>query len=238
MNTNGYPVGKRKGKKWAEMETFQHVFQPPFQEIYNKDFHLKGKWKDFFFKNDNPITLELGCGKGEYTIGLSTNSSQRNVIGIDIKGARIWKGATIALNEQLKNVAFIRTRIEQITSFFAKDEIAEIWLTFPDPQIKKRRNKKRLTAARFLNAYREFLSPGGCIHLKTDSKVLYDYTMQMIAYNDLPLIFALENLNEEPNIDPVLSITTQYEKQFLEQHVTIKYLCFQLPADTVIHEPE
>ncbi len=231
-------MGKRKKKNWAEIETFKHVFQPPFQEIYNTDFRLKGKWKEEFFKNNNPITLELGCGKGEYTIELSTDFPERNVIGVDIKGARIWKGAKTALNEQLKNVAFIRTRIEQITSFFAKDEIAEIWLTFPDPQIKKRRNKKRLTVARFLNAYREFLAPGGSIHLKTDNKALYDFTMQMIAHNNLPLIFASENLYGESNIDPVLSITTHYEKQFLEEHGTIKYICFQLPADTIIHEPE
>jgi tRNA (guanine-N7-)-methyltransferase len=231
-------VGKRKRKKWAEMETFQHVFQPPFKEIYKKDFHLKGKWHQEFFKNHNPITLELGCGKGEYTIGLATRFPERNVIGVDIKGARIWRGAKTALNEQLKNVAFIRTRIEQIISFFEKNEIAEIWLTFPDPQLKKRRNKKRLTAARFLNVYREFLSPGGYIHLKTDNKILYDYTLQMIGQNQLPLIFASENLYGEPNINPVLSITTHYEKQFLEQHITIKYLCFQLDTNKAIDETE
>ncbi len=220
------------------METFQHVFQPPFQEIYNKDFHLKGKWNVGFFKNDNPITLELGCGKGEYTIGLSTQYPKQNFIGVDIKGARIWKGAKTAMNERLINVAFIRTRIEQITSFFARNEIAEIWLTFPDPQLKKKRNKKRLTAARFLNAYREFLSPDGCIHLKTDNQDLYDYTRQMIETNNLPLIFASENLYKEPRINPVLSITTYYEKQFLEQNRSIKYICFQLPTERVINESE
>lgn len=219
------------------METFQHVFQPPFHEIYEKDFRLKGKWKKEFFKNDHPITLELGCGKGEYSIGLSTRFPDRNVIGIDIKGARIWKGAKKALNQQLKNVAFIRTRIELITSCFEKDEISEIWLTFPDPQLKKRRNKKRLTAARFLNAYREILLPDGCIHLKTDNKILYDYTMQMIAWNDLPLISATEDLYAGTNIDPVLAIKTHYEKQFLEQQVAIKYLCFQLNANSIIYEP-
>ncbi len=238
MNNNAYPVGKRKRKKWAEMETFQHVFQPPFQEISRKDFHLKGKWNAEFFKNNNPITLELGCGKGEYTIGLSTQYPQRNFIGIDIKGARIWKGAKTALHEQLKNVAFIRTRIEQITSFFTRNEIAEIWLTFPDPQLKKKRNKKRLTAARFLNTYREFLLPDGCIHLKTDNQVLFDYTRQMIESNNLPLVFASENLYEETNLNPVLSITTHYENQFLEQNRSIKYLCFKLTSNKAINEPE
>ena len=220
------------------METFPHVFQPPFQEIYRKDFRLKGKWMGEFFKNDHPITLELGCGKGEYTIGLSSHFPDRNVIGVDIKGARLWKGAKTAMSEKMQNVAFIRTRIEQITSFFAKDEIAEIWLTFPDPQLKKRRNKKRLTAARFLNAYREFLLPEGCIHLKTDNETLYNYTLQMIACNDLPLLAATEDLHAEYRNNPVLSIMTHYEKQFLQQQITIKYLCFQLHKNRVIHEPE
>lgn len=220
------------------METFQHVFQSEFKEIYQKNFHLKGKWKERFFENNNPITLELGCGKGEYTIGLSNKFSERNFIGADIKGARIWKGAKTVLKENLKNVAFLRAHIEQIESFFDRDEIAEIWLTFPDPQIKRKRNKKRLTAARFLNAYRKILSPDGCVHLKTDNKILYDYTLKMIEHNNLPLIFATENLHAGSDIDPVLSITTFYEKQFLEQNVTIKYLCFQLGAEKTIDEPE
>lgn len=231
-------MGKRKLKKWAEMKTFQHVFQPEFSEIYQKVYPLKGKWKEEFFKNDNPITLELGCGKGEYTVGLSRQFPQRNFIGVDIKGARIWIGAKTALNEKLLNVAFLRTHIEHIESFFDQNEIQEIWLTFPDPQLKKRRKKKRLTGSRFLNSYRKILTPNGLIHLKTDNKVMYDYSLNIIKHNNLPLIVSKENLNTEQDIDTVLSIETYYEKQFLEKKTTIKYLCFQLGDEKTIEEPD
>lgn len=231
-------MGKRKLKQWAEMETFHHVFQPDLGEIYQNIFHLKGKWKEEFFKNHNPITLELGCGKGEYTISLSRRFPDRNFIGIDIKGARIWKGAKTALTENLKNVAFLRTHIELIESFFALNEIDEIWLTFPDPQIKKRRKKKRLTSARFLNTYQKIVSPKGRVHLKTDNKIMYDYTWNMIVHNNLSLVFSTEDVHAEPDADPVLSITTFYEQQFLEQNVPIKYLSFLLDTDKSIDEPE
>jgi len=231
-------VGKRKLKQWAEMETFHHVFQPDPGDIFQNIFHLKGKWKEEFFKNHNPITLELGCGKGEYTISLSRRFPDRNFIGIDIKGARIWKGAKTALTENLKNVAFLRTPIELIESFFAQNEIDEIWITFPDPQIKKRRIKKRLTSARFLNTYQKIVSPKSRVHLKTDNKIMYDYTRNMIVYNNLSLVFSTEDLYAEPGADPVLSITTFYEQQFLEQNVPIKYLSFLLDTDKLIDEPE
>ena len=231
-------MGKRKLKKWAEMETFKHVFQPDFNEVFQKDFYLKGKWGKEFFRNDNPITLELGCGKGEYTVGLSRKYPARNYIGIDIKGARIWKGAKTAFNESLENVAFLRTHIEHIESFFEKNEVREIWLTFPDPQLKKRRNKKRLTSARFLNHYSNIIAPGGMIHLKTDNEEMFDYTMEVINHNNLPLLFVTKDLYSEKDIDPVISIKTYYEQQFLDQNIPIKYLCFRLEEGKIIEEPE
>ena len=161
------------------MKTFDNVFQPSFKQVFQKDFKLKGQWASRYFRNENPIILELGCGKGEYTIGLAERFPDINFIGIDIKGARIWTGAKKAYLEKIPNVAFIRTRIEFINSFFSPAEVDEIWLTFPDPQLKKRRNKKRLTSARFLNLYRGFLKDRGIIQLKTDNPILYEYTLEL-----------------------------------------------------------
>lgn len=217
---------------------FQNIFQPSFDEVFGKDFHLKGKWGEKHFRNDHPIILELGCGKGEYTVGLASIFPEKNFIGIDIKGARIWTGARQAQREEIPNVAFIRTRIEIIDSFFSKDEIDEIWLTFPDPQLKKRRNKKRLTAPRFLNSYRGFLKNHGLIHLKTDNPTLYHYTLELIRLNSLPLVYATEDLYGSDESDMVFGIQTFYEKQFIEEGLHIHYLKFELPRDKVITEPE
>jgi len=161
---------KRKLQRFAEMETFANVIQPEFEEVFGKDFRLKGLWNKCQFHNENPVVLELGCGKGEYATGLAKHFPDKNFIGVDIKGSRMWRGATTALGEQLHNVMFLRTRIEMIGSFFGPDEVDEIWLTFPDPQLKKAR--KRLTSSRFLNSYRTFLKKSGIIHLKTDNDVL------------------------------------------------------------------
>jgi tRNA (guanine-N7-)-methyltransferase len=228
-------VGKGKISKFEEMETFDNVFQPSFEEVFKKNFKLKGRWAGEHFGNDHPIVLELGCGKGEYTVGLAEIYPDINFIGIDIKGARIWKGARKAHRESIPNVAFIRTRIEFISSFFGKNEVDEIWLTFPDPQLKKRRNKKRLTAPRFLNSYREFLKDGGIIHLKTDNAVLYNYTLNLARENELPVLVATEDLYGTQK-DLACGIRTFYEEQYIEDGLNIHYLKFKLTGDRHIVE--
>jgi tRNA (guanine-N7-)-methyltransferase len=180
-------VGKNKLKKFEEMATYPHVIQTPFNEVLHQNHALWGKWNEEFFGNDHPIVLELGCGKGEYTVGLARMFPRKNFIGVDIKGNRMHRGATESLNEGLENVGFLRTRIEVIHAFFAPSEVDEIWLTFPDPQIKKYR--KRLTSTRFLETYARFLKPGGLIHLKTDSLFMYTYTRELLKVNDVsPLV--------------------------------------------------
>jgi tRNA (guanine-N7-)-methyltransferase len=231
-------VGKGKLSKFEEMKTFKNVFQPSLDEIFNKDFHLKNSWKQEHFGNENPIVLELGCGKGEYSVGLASKFPDRNFIGVDIKGARIWTGARQALSQEIPNVAFIRARIEFITSFFGPGEVDEIWLTFPDPQLKKRRNKKRLTASRFLNSYREFLADGGIIHLKTDNAELYKYTLDLLRGNNLQEEIATADLYGDKQDELVHGIKTYYENQFIEIGLNIHYLRFRLPADKIITEPE
>ena len=180
-------MGKGKLAKFADMERYENVFQYPFSVADNVPFDMKGHWREMYFKNDNPIVLELGCGKGEYTVGLAKMFPDVNFIGVDIKGARMWTGATQALGEGLKNVAFLRTNIEIIDRFFAEGEVQEIWLTFSDPQMKNPR--KRLTSTYFMQRYRRFLQDGGTIHLKTDSNFLFTYTTYMQQRNNLPLLF-------------------------------------------------
>ena len=203
-------MGKGKLQKFAEMETFSNVFQYPFSVIENVPFEMKGHWREQYFHNDNPIVLELGCGKGEYTVELARLYPQVNFIGVDIKGARMHKGAKEALTAGLSNVAFLRTNIEIIDRFFAKDEVQEIWLTFSDPQMKNPR--KRLTSTYFMNRYRHFLVDGGLIHLKTDSNFLFTYTTYMVEANRLPLLFRTEDLYHTDGIDEetrkILSIQT------------------------------
>lgn len=228
-------MSKNKLAKFEEMKGFEHVVQAPFNKIKHNDFHLKGKWAKDFFQNENPVILELGCGKGEYTVELAEKFPDANFIGIDIKGARLWNGAKIALEKELKNVAFLRTNIEIIGQFFGENEIDEIWLTFPDPQMKKTR--KRLTSANFLNKYRNFLKKDGIIHLKTDSNFQYTYTSALAHKNDFEILAETDNLYESDVLNETLQIKTFYEKQWLSRGITIKYLAFKL-NDKDFEEPE
>jgi tRNA (guanine-N7-)-methyltransferase len=228
-------VVKKKLSRFAEMETFDHVVQPLFDEVFNKDYRLKGKWAKDFFQNDKPLILELGCGKGEYTVGLAKQNPDTNFIGIDIKGARMWRGAKTAVDEGIKNVAFLRTRIDLINSFFGKEEISEIWITFPDPQPKK--YYKRLTSTRFLGYYQAFIKQDGFINLKTDSAELYQYTKQLAEINKLELVIDTDNLYNSAIVNDILSIKTFYEQQFLAQGKPIHYLRFKLNNSIQLEEP-
>jgi len=217
-------MGKNKLQKFKEMEKFPHVFQYPYALLKENDSEMKGKWCNFFFQNDHPIVLELGCGKGEYTVNLARMFPEKNFIGIDIKGARMYLGAKQTLGEGLNNVAFLRTHIELINHFFAQNEVSEIWLTFPDPQIKK--TNKRLTSARFLQYYRNILRNNGIIHLKTDNHFLFNYTREIIQDNHFRILFQTEDLYQNCLTDKTLSIRTSYEQQWLKRGLKIKYICF------------
>ncbi len=233
-------MGKGKLAKFAEMETFENVFQYPFSVIDNVPFEMKGHWREQYFHNDNPIVLELGCGKGEYTVELASLYPDMNFIGVDIKGARMWTGAKKALEEGRKNVAFLRTSIEIIDRFFDKDEVQEIWLTFSDPQMKN--PHKRLTSTFFMNRYRHFMEDGGIVHLKTDSNFLFTYTSYMVKENNFPVLFQTEDLYHTEGIDDetrkILSIQTYYEKMWIERGLNIKYMKFRLPQQEELKEPE
>ena len=230
-------MGKNKLAKFAEIETFPHVFQVSSHCVREgNSFSMKGKWNQEFFGNDHPIVLELGCGKGEYTVNLAELYPDKNFIGVDIKGARLWTGAKDSLQKGMKNVAFLRTDIEMIAHFFAENEVSEIWLTFPDPQMKK--TTKRLTATNFIKSYLQFLKPGGIIHLKTDSNFMFTYTCEMVKLNEFPVLFCNDDLYGSGLVDPILSIKTHYEKQWLERGLTIKYIKFVPQKDKVLTEPE
>ncbi len=221
-------MGKDKLRRFAENLTFGCMIQPEFEEIFHRDHPLKGRWHEDFFHNGKPIVLELGCGKGEYTIALAQRDPDRNYIGIDIKGARMWRGAKTATEREMKNVAFVRTRIEFINSFFGEGEIAEIWITFPDPQLKTRRAKKRLTAPLFLERYAQMLAEDGVINLKTDSQHLFAYTSAVIDHFSLPCEVANDDIYGSGYADEVLSVKTAYEQMFLERGLPITYTRFSL----------
>lgn len=231
-------MGKNKLSKFAEMNTIDLVFQYPYGRLKAEgfdSFEMRGRWHEFF-GNDNPIVLELGCGKGEYTVGLGRLFPDKNFIGIDIKGARMHKGATEARDAGMKNVAFLRTQIELIEHFFAPGEVSELWITFPDPQMKKA--TKRLTGTRFMDLYRKVMTDRGVVRLKTDSPFLYEYTSAMATLNGLEKEVDTPDLYHSDLVDPILAIRTHYESQWLARGLTIKYIAFKLDHDTKLVEPE
>lgn len=225
-------MGKNKLFRFAENATFEHVVQPTFEALEKEVLPLRGRWNADFFKRDAPLVLELGCGRGEYTVGLARLHPERNYLGVDIKGARLWRGARTAMEEGLNNVGFLRTHVDHILRCFGPQEVDEIWLTFSDPQLGKPR--KRLTSPLFLARYREILKSGGIIHLKTDSPVLYEYTLEMIAEHQLPVYEQSDNVYADlihrvsPQEQAVLNIRTYYEGMWLEEGRTIHYVRFGL----------
>ncbi|MBP5506591.1 MAG: tRNA (guanosine(46)-N7)-methyltransferase TrmB [Prevotella sp.] len=231
-------MSKGKLAKFADMEKYENVFQYPYSVVEHVPFDMQGHWRDDYFHNENPIVLELGCGKGEYTVGLARMFPDVNFIGVDIKGARMWTGATQALNEGLHNVAFLLTNIEIIERFFSPGEVQEIWLTFSDPQMKNPR--KRLSSTFFLERYRKFLVDGGTVHLKTDSNFLFTYTRLMVEKNQLPMLLCTDDLYHYDNVDEatrqILSIHTYYENMWIERGLNIKYMKFQLPQKGRLEE--
>lgn len=223
-------MGKNKLRRFEENESFAHLIQPTRQEVLD-GFKLKGKWSSEFFANDKPIIIELGCGKGEYTIGLSKLYPENNFIGIDIKGARLWRGAKTVEEENLSNIGFLRTQIELIEHIFADNEISEIWITFPDPQIKYRRHKHRLTHPDFLKCYRKILKPNGSIHLKTDSEFLHGYTLGIIEIKDYKVEISNHDIYNASTHDLpsyLHEIQTHYEKQYLKENKKITYIKFKI----------
>lgn len=221
-------MSKGKLERFAENERFDNMFQSTYKDLEKEgDFPLKGKWAKEFFKNDNPIVLELGCGKGEYTIGLGEKYIDKNFIGVDIKGARMWRGCKTSNINGMKNIAFLRTQIELIDNYFANDEVDEIWITFPDPQLNKER--KRLSSERFLERYRRIMKKGGIIHLKTDSQELYSYTMdEVLRPNNMNILFHSADLYNSNFNEDVIGIRTFYENIYLSQSKPITYIKFEI----------
>jgi len=220
---------KNKLKRFSENETFTNVFQPTREEVVGNQFLLKGKWNHEFFKNDNPIVLELGCGKGEYSVGLAERFPEKNFIGIDIKGARFWRGAKTAVQSGMNNVAFVRTQIELIHHIFAENEVAEIWITFPDPQIKYKRTKHRMTNSAFLTNYKKILKANGLMHLKTDSEFMHGYTLGLLHGEGHEVIYANHNIYKNEGAPAeVTGIQTFYESQYLAVNKPITYIQFRI----------
>lgn len=229
-------MGKNKLAKFANMNEYPHVFQYPFAVLKEKGFEMKGKWNEMFFKNNNPIILELGCGKGEYSVGLAKLYPENNFVGVDIKGARMWSGAKQSFEEKLENVAFLRTHIELLSNFFDEGEVSEIWITFPDPQMNK--VNRRMTSTRFMKLYAQFLKPNGVVHLKSDSNFMFTYTSEMVDLNNLKVLFKTDDLYHSDLVDDILSIKTFYEQQWIARGLNIKYLKFEyLPKEDWV-EPE
>jgi tRNA (guanine-N7-)-methyltransferase len=222
---------KNKLKRFKENETFNNVFQPTRVDLVEGNYELKGKWRQQFFKNKNPLVLELGCGKGEYSVELAKKYPEKNFIGIDIKGARFWRGAKTAIEENITNVAFLRTQIELIEFAFAENEVDEIWITFPDPQIKYKRTKHRMTNSEFLKRYKKVLKPEGVINLKTDSEFMHGYTLGLLHGEGHDVLYANHNVyKQEGSPEEVTSIQTFYESQYLEQNKPITYIRFKIKS--------
>jgi len=223
---------KNKLKRFKENETFANVFQPGREELVVEDYKLKGKWNSTVFKNSNPLVLELGCGKGEYSVALAQKFPDKNFIGIDIKGARFWRGAKTALEDGIENVAFLRIQIELIEFAFEENEVDEIWITFPDPQIKYKRTKHRLTNSEFLKRYKKILKPDGYINLKTDSEFMHGYTLGLLQGEGHEIIYANHDVyKNEGSPEEVTAIQTFYEEQYLEQNKPITYIRFKIEGN-------
>lgn len=223
-------MGKRKLERFAENATFKHFFQPSFFDLQT-GFPLQGKWREDFFRNNNPIIVEVGCGKGEYTVALAEKYPERNFIGIDKKGARMWKGGKTSHENSMPNVAFVRSHAEMIGSIFGKAEVDELWITFPEPQPNSPRSKKRFTSSQFLNRYRKILKPEGNIHLKTDNDLVYETTLELVQSDKHLLHFSCNDLylnTSDEQLKDVIAVQTHYEKIWLEKGFKIKYLCFSL----------
>jgi tRNA (guanine-N7-)-methyltransferase len=253
-----HEVGKNKIARWAELGTFNNVIQPETKDVSGADHSIKGNWRTRIFRNSNPVVLELGCGKGEYTLGLAEIFPGMNFIGIDIKGARMWRGAKTADANRMGNVAFLRTRIEFIDSFFAEDEVDEIWIIFPDPYPGKKNSNKRLTCPWFLNKYRTLVKENGIIHLKTDNPDMYRYTENLVRHNGFDILMSTNDLYGNDNsgrpsfhdflsslnipgentdsANRILSIRTFYEKMFLKEGLKINYLAFRLDKNRKVYE--
>ncbi|RED44766.1 tRNA (guanosine(46)-N7)-methyltransferase TrmB [Seonamhaeicola aphaedonensis] len=220
---------KNKLKRFKENETFSNVYQPKREELVSANYELKGQWRNKVFNNSNPIVLELGCGKGEYSVALAQKYPNKNFIGIDIKGARFWRGAKTAIKENIPNVAFLRTQIELIEYAFAENEVDEIWITFPDPQIKYKRTKHRMTNTTFLGKYRKVLKPEGVVNLKTDSEFMHGYTLGLLHGAGHEVLYANHDVyKQEGSPDEVTAIQTFYESQYLEQNKPITYIRFKI----------
>jgi tRNA (guanine-N7-)-methyltransferase len=215
-------MGKNKLKRFAENETFENLFQHSYYNIYNEPFPLKGKWHSGYFKNNNPIVLELGCGRGEYTIGMAQSYPDKNFIGIDRKGARIWRGCKDGIEKNLKNVGFLRVKIEDIEHYFAHNEAQEIWVTFPDPQLQKER--KRLISPNFISKYQKILNPAGIIHLKTDSRELYEYVLETALIEHWKIVENIVDIYQTGKISILTEIQTFYEKKWLQEGKKISYI--------------
>jgi len=223
-------LAKRKLQRFAENETFEHFFQPGWEEL-SAGFSLRGNWRSGFFRNDKPLIIEMGCGKGEYTVDLSGKYPERNFIGIDKKGARMWRGAKTSIEANRPNVAFLRIRAENICQVFGPAEVDEIWITFPEPQPNSPRHSKRFTSPEFIERYRKLLKPGGLIHLKTDNDMFYNYTLDVISEQGHKLLYSNNDLYANPDdseVKDVIDVQTHYEKIWLSQGLTIKYLKFKL----------
>lgn len=230
-------MGRNKLSKFADMANYSNVYQFPYHTLLSSGCHMRGAWKEKAFANSNPLVLELGCGRGEYAVALGRKNPGQNYIGVDIKGSRMWTGATQALDENLCNVAFLRAEIENSDKLFAPDEVDEIWLTFSDPQMK--RASKRMTSTFFLERYRHFMKDGGIVNVKTDSNFLFTYTKYVVSENNLPLLALSSDVYADESLsDDVTGIQTYYESQWLARGIKIKFISFALPRNGELREPD